>query len=42
MLNRFFVEERRYNIEVLRTLIMRYPFILSKKEDEIKDYFAIL
>jgi hypothetical protein len=35
MLHRFFVEERGYDLNVLRTLVVRYPPILGKTEDEL-------
>jgi hypothetical protein len=42
MLYRYFVEERKYDSDVLRTLIMRYPSILSKNEEQIDRYFKLL
>ncbi len=42
MLHRFFVEERGYKPEVLRTLILRYPVILSKDEEHIQTFFQLL
>lgn len=41
MLHRFFVEERGYDLSVLKTLIMRYPYILSKKEQELNHFFKV-
>ena len=31
MLHKYFVEERGFDIDVLRTLIVKYPYILSKR-----------
>lgn len=42
MLWRFFVEERKFDIDVLRTLIMKYPSILGKKEEQLSSYFTLL
>lgn len=39
MLHKYFVEERGYDIDVLRTLIVKYPYILSKKRSEIDTFF---
>lgn len=42
MLHKYFVEERGYQMEVLKTLIMRYPYILSKNHEQIDGYFKKL
>ena len=41
MLQRFFIEERGYELGVLKTLIMRYPYILSKTEQEMNKFFKV-
>jgi hypothetical protein len=33
MLYRVLVEDKKFESDVLRTLIMRYPYILSKNEE---------
>lgn len=31
-LNRFFVEKKGYELDALRTLVVKYPYILGKNE----------
>ncbi len=40
-LHRFFVEKKGFDIDTLRTLIVKYPYILSKNEEDIEHFFTI-
>jgi len=35
-------EKKGFSEEILRSIVVRYPVILSKTEDEIERYFTIL
>jgi len=40
--HRLLCRKRGFSDEVLRSIIVRYPVILSKTEEEIEDYFKIM
>ena len=39
-LESFFVKKLGFDIELVRTLVVKYPFILSKTEAQLEDMFA--
>ena len=39
VLYRFFVEKKGYDIDTLRTLVVKYPFIAGKTEQHLDSYF---
>ena len=41
-LHNFFVKEKGFEIEVLRTLIVKYPFILGKTPEHLTEYFNLM
>ena len=41
-LKRFFIEKLGYDAELLRTLVVKYPVILSKEIESIEKTFEIL
>jgi hypothetical protein len=41
-LNRFFVEKKGFDLDAVRTLIVKYPYILSKTEQELEEFFTIM
>jgi hypothetical protein len=34
-----FVEQRKFELDAVRTLIVKYPYILGKTEKELNKYF---
>ena len=38
-LYRVFVEKKGFELDVLRTLVIKYPYILGKSEQHIEKYF---
>lgn len=38
----YLVEERGFDMDVVRTLTVKYPYILSKEESDLRNYFEIL
>ena len=41
-LENFFVKKYGFDMELVRTLVVKYPYILSKKEEELEDVFSAL
>lgn len=41
-MNRVFVDKRGYDYELVKTLIVKYPYILGKTEEELEGYFTTL
>ena len=41
-MKRFFIEKLGYDAELLRTLVVKYPVILSKEIESIEKTFEIL
>lgn len=41
-LKNFFVKKYGFDIELVRTLVVKYPFILSKTEDHLESVFSTL
>ena len=41
-LQQFFVKEKGFQMEAVRTLVVRYPYILSKSTQEFKNYFDLI
>ena len=39
VLYRFFVEKKGYDIDTLRTLVVKYPYIAGKDEQHLNHYF---
>ena len=39
---RFFVDGKGYDMDVVRTLAVKYPAILSKKEKDFSTYFELI
>lgn len=42
VLRDFFVKKYGFDIELVRTLVVKYPFILSKTQEQLESVFAIL
>jgi hypothetical protein len=41
-LKEFFVKKYGFDIELVRTLVVKYPFILSKTEEHLENVFITL
>lgn len=41
-LQQFFVTEKGFEMDALRTLVVRYPYILSKTKEELSKFFEIM
>ena len=41
-LERFFIDKLDYDVELLRTLVVKYPYILSKDIKNIEKAFELL
>jgi len=39
VLYKFFVEEKKFDIDLLRTLVVKYPFILGKTHETLDTFF---
>jgi hypothetical protein len=39
LLHRFFVEKKGFDIDLLRTLVVKYPYILGKNEEHLTSFF---
>lgn len=42
VLYKFFVEKKGYDIDTLRTLVVKYPYIAGKDEQHLAHYFSIM
>lgn len=42
MIAKFFVDKKGFDIDAVRTLIVKYPYILGKNEEELEEYFTIM
>lgn len=42
VLKSFFVEKKGFQLDSIRTLVVRYPYVLSKTEVEFNQYFETL
>jgi hypothetical protein len=42
LLHKFFVEERGFDIDALRTLIVKYPYLLGKTRKDLEGYFSTM
>jgi len=38
----YFVQEKGFELDTLRTLVVRYPYILSKEIDDFNNFFEIM
>lgn len=38
-LNRFFVDKKGFDLDAVRTLVVKYPYILSKTEEDLDSFF---
>lgn len=41
-LYKIFVEKKGFELDVLRTLVIKYPYILGKSEQHIEKYFQLM
>ena len=41
-LEEFFVKKYGFDIELVRTLVVKYPYILSKSSEELESVFSVL
>jgi hypothetical protein len=41
-LAKFLIEEKGYSMELVRTLVVKYPYILGKDLAHIKTYFTVM
>ena len=41
VLYRYFVTEKGFDLDAVRTLVVKYPYILSKTEDHLRHFFQI-
>jgi hypothetical protein len=39
---KIFVEKKGFEIDLLRTIVVKYPYILGKSEEHIEKYFSLL
>jgi hypothetical protein len=42
VINRYLVEKKGFDKDILRTLIVKYPYILGKDEQALDTYFRLL
>ena len=42
VLKKFFVDEKGFDMDTLRTLVVRYPYVLSKTTSEFNQFFETL
>lgn len=42
VLYKFFVQNKGYDIDSLRTLVVKYPYIAGKSEEHLNHYFNIM
>lgn len=42
IVKKVFVDQKGFPIEYIRTLMVKYPYILSKEEQELQKYFEVL
>lgn len=42
VLKSFFVDKKGFQLDSIRTLVVRYPYVLSKTEEEFNQYFETL
>lgn len=42
VLARYFVDKKGFDLDAVRTLVVKYPYILGKTEEELEDYFTIM
>ncbi len=42
MLYKYFVEEKGFDIDALRTLIVKYPYVLGKTRNDVEEYFTMM
>lgn len=42
VLHKFFVENKGYDIDTLRTLVVKYPYIAGKKEQQLTHFFDVM
>lgn len=41
VLNRVFVDKKGFNLDTVRTLVVKYPYILGKSEEHLMKYFSL-
>lgn len=41
-LHKVFVEKKGFDLDVVRTLVVKYPYILGKSEEHIEKYFSLM
>jgi hypothetical protein len=41
-MHKYFVQEKGFELDTVRTLVVRYPYILSKTIEEFKNFFEIM
>ena len=41
-LNKLFVEKKGFELDIVRTLVIKYPYILGKREEELEKYFSVM
>ncbi len=42
MVKKFFVDEKRFDMDALRTLVVKYPYILGKTRNDIDSFFNLM
>jgi mTERF len=42
IVKKVFIDDKGFPLEYIRTLILKYPYILGKTEEELTKYFDIL
>lgn len=41
-LNKFFVQQKGFDLDTVRTLVVKYPYIVGKTIDELGNYFETM
>jgi hypothetical protein len=41
-LQSFFVDKQGFELETVRTLVIRYPYVLSKTKEELEHFFNVM
>jgi len=41
-LYKFFVDKKGFDIDTLRTLVVKYPYIIGKTEENLNDFFKLM
>lgn len=41
-IHKYFVEKKGFELDVVRSLVVKYPYIISKSEEHLDKYFSVL